>query len=129
MNNILTKEIWINTSIDSAFDCFTKSEAMLAWHGKEIELDPVPGGIYKVVFEDGTVILGAYKEVEQNKRVVYTAKYGNVESLIKVTFAEEDGGVRVKIKQEFSPDQDTSSFNEGWDYFLGLLRELLESKK
>ncbi len=127
MDNILRKEIWIRTSIEKVFACFTKSEAMLEWHGKEIELDPVPGGIYKVVFEDGTVILGKYREVEMNKRVVYTASYGTVDSLIAIDFIEENGGVRIKIKQQFSPGQDTSPFDAGWDHFLDLLRELLTS--
>lgn len=125
MNNILHKEIWIKSSIEKVFDCFTKSEAMLAWHGKEIELNPVPGGIYKVVFEDGTVILGTYKEVIPHKRVVYTASYGNVDSLIEIDFAEEKDGVRIKLKQTFALDQNISSFQGGWDYFLDMLKDLL----
>lgn len=125
MSNTLYKEIWINSPINKVFDCFTKSEAMLQWHGKEIELNPVPGGIYRVVFEDGTIILGEYKEVEQDKRVVYTAKYGNVESVIEINFISEKGGTKIKLKQEFAPDQDTSAYSGGWDYFLGLLNDLL----
>lgn len=128
MDNILYKEIWIKASIEDVFNCFTKSEAMLTWHGKEVELNPTSGGIYKVVFEDGTVILGMYKEVEHNKKVVYTASYGNVESLITVDFIKENGGTKIKLKQEFTSGQDTLSFDHGWDYFLGILKGLLTSK-
>ncbi len=125
-NNIIYKEIWIKSSIDKVFDSFTSAEAMLAWHGKEIELKSVPGGIYKVKFEDGTIISGKYLEVIHNKRVVYTAKYGAVDSVIEIDFIEEKGGVRIKLQQTFSPDQDTSSFDGGWDYFLDILKRLLD---
>ena len=50
MSNVLHKEIWIKASLEKVFAHFTKSEAMLEWLGKEVELDPVPGGIYRVVF-------------------------------------------------------------------------------
>lgn len=126
MSNSLKKEIFIKATVSEVYDCFTKEEAMLTWHGKEVELNPVPGGVYKVVFEDGTIILGKYLEVVPNKRVVYTAKYGNVDSLIEIKFKEESDGTRIILNQEFSPGQDTSSFNYGWDYFLGLLVDLLE---
>ena len=124
MNNYLFKEIWIKAPVEKVFACFTQAEAMLSWHGKEITLDPVPGGIYKVVFEDGSFILGEYKEVLSNQRVVYTANYNEVSSIITVTFTEKDGGTLLKLKQEFQPNQDIRPFDQGWDYFLGLLRDL-----
>ncbi|GEM_PF-3210852 len=122
MNNVLHKEVWIDSNLEDVFAHFTNAEAMLKWHGKEVELDPVPGGIYKVTFENGTTIIGAYIEVEPNKRVLYSARYGNVDSTVEVRFEEERGGVRVKIRQEFETGQDLSSFDHGWDYFLHLLQ-------
>lgn len=126
MSNILYKEIWIDAPIEKVFASFTEEEAMLTWHGKEVSSDPRPGGIYKVVFENGTTILGKYKEVVPNKRVVYSASYEEVTSVVSIDFISEKGGTAVKLKQEFSPKQDISSFKEGWDYFLGLLKDAIE---
>ncbi len=123
-NNHLYKEIWINAPVERVFACFTEEEAMLSWHGKEVTLDPVPGGIYRVVFENGTTITGNYREVEHNKRLVYTARYNEVDSVVTVDFISEKGGTKVLLKQEFMPDQDITSFDHGWDYFLGILREM-----
>ncbi len=125
MNKILRKEIWIKAPIDQVFDCFTKSEAMLTWHGKKVELNPVPGGVYRVVFENGTEIIGAFKQVIPNERIIYSARYGKVDSLIEINFVEEKNGVRIKIKQEFFLDQETSSFDHGWEYFLCILKQQL----
>lgn len=58
MINSLHKDIWINAPVEQVFASFTDQKAMLHWHGKEVELDPRPGGIYRVVFENGTTILG-----------------------------------------------------------------------
>ena len=126
MKRTLNKEIWINAPVKEIFKRFTVAEAMLEWHGKEVETNPVPGGIYKVVFENGTVILGQFIEVVPNERIKYSAAYGEVGSVVEVSFLEERGGTLVKLSQEFSTDQDTSSFNEGWDYFMGILKQFVE---
>ena len=125
-SNFITKEIWINASVEEVFASFTKAGAMLKWHGKEVETNPIPGGIYRVVFENGDTILGEFKKVEPGKKVVYSARYMEVESVVTITFSEEGGGTKVELYQEFSPDQDISSFKQGWDYFLGLLKEYWE---
>lgn len=96
---------------------------MLAWHGKEVEVNPVPGGIYKVIFADGTTILGEYKEVSPYSRVIYSANYNGVDSLITIDFLPRDGGTLIKLQQEFDPEQDTSSFDQGWNYFLQILQD------
>ncbi len=124
--NFITKEIWIKASVQEVFDSFTNAEAMLKWHGKEVETNPVVGGIYRVVFENGDTIIGEFKEVVPGKKVVYSARYMEVDSVVTISFTEEDGGTRVELYQEFAPDQDISSFKEGWGYFLGLLKEYWE---
>lgn len=126
MKKTLDKEIWIKAPIEEVFRRFTVAEAMVEWHGKEVETDPVPGGIYRVVFENGTVILGKFLEVVPNERIKYEAAYGEVGSTVEINFSEANGGTQVKLRQEFSIDQDTSSFSEGWDYFMGLLKKFVE---
>lgn len=121
--NSLFKEVWINAPIEKAFASFTEAEAMLEWHGKEVEVNPVPGGIYKVIFEDGTTILGEYKEVISPSRVVYSANYNGVNSLVTIQFQTKDGGTLIQLQQEFDPKQDPSSFDQGWNYFLQLLQD------
>ncbi len=122
-DNVIIKEIFIHTSVEKVFKSFTDVDTLLSWHGKEAELNPVPGGIYKVVFEDGTTIIGNYIEVIPNKKLIYTARYGDVNSEITILFSERDGGTHIHLTQVFDPGQDISSFDGGWDYFLGLLVE------
>lgn len=127
MNPVLHKEIWIEAPIEKVFACFTEAEVMLTWSGKEATLDPTPGGVYRVVFENGDIIEGEYKEVIPYSRVVYTANYGGINTLVSIDLAEENGGTTIKLKQEFVADVDTSGFDGGWDYFLGILKEVIEA--
>jgi len=124
MGNVLVKEIWINAPVPEVFKCFTDAKAMAKWHGKVVELNPVPGGIYKVEFESGDIIVGEFKEIEINKRLLYIANYWNVQTIIEIRFTPDSNGTRLNVRQEFLPDQDTSSFSHGWDYFLGILKNV-----
>jgi hypothetical protein len=66
-------------------------------------------------------------EITDNKRVIYTANYGNTRTLIEVNLVSEFGRTTIKLRQEFNPGQDFSSFNQGWNYFLGILEGLWEN--
>ena len=127
MKNELKKAIWINAPIEEVFASFTDQDAMMEWHGKHVETNPVEGGMYRVVFENGTEINGSFVEVHPPTRLVYRASYGDVSSTVEINLVSVDGGTQVYLVQRFEADQDTSSFNEGWDYFLGLLKTHKES--
>lgn len=124
MKKTIEKEIWIEAPVSDVYKCFTEAEAMLTWHGKEVELNPVPGGIYHVIFENGDEILGEFKELHLNERVVYFASYWGIDTLVEVDFIPKDDGTLVKLKQDFEPDVDLASFSHGWDYFLNRLEVL-----
>jgi uncharacterized protein YndB with AHSA1/START domain len=126
MENILLKEIWIKSPVGEVFKSFTNEEAMLEWHGKEVELNPTPGGVYRVVFENGDTINGHFKKLIENEYISYKANYSGVETEVEIELIAENGGTTIKLKQEFLPKQDSSSFNMGWDYFLGILKRIKE---
>ena len=123
MRRSLEKEIWINASPKKVFACFTDAEQMLSWHGKQVETNPTPGGIYRLVFENGDEINGIFKEVTRYSKVVYSANYAGVESVVTINLIPQNDGTLVKLRQVFSDQEDLSSFDHGWDYFLGLLAE------
>lgn len=126
MDNIIHKEVWIKAPIEEVFKHFTQTEAMLAWHGKVVELNPVPGGVYRVVFESGDEILGTFIKIIPDKFISYSANYWNIQTLVEIHFYPENGGTTVKLRQEFSSNQDLTFFGQGWDYFLGILKGLWE---
>lgn len=95
--NSIYKEIWINVLVEKVFVFFINVEFMLVWYGKEVEVNLVLGGIYKVIFVDGIIILGEYKEVSFYSRVIYFVNYNGVDSLIIIDFFFRDGGILIKL--------------------------------
>ncbi len=123
MSKSITKEIVISAPIERVFRCFTDQDELITWHGKEATIDPVPGGVYAVTFENGNTIQGVFLEVEPPNRIRYEASYMGVPTVVEVSFATIAQGTRVSLRQEFEPSQDTGPFSDGWDYFLARLSE------
>ncbi len=54
------------------FEYFVQPALYRRWKGNTAELDPRPGGLYRVVMPTGHVVLGEYVVVEPPSRVVFT---------------------------------------------------------
>ncbi|MGH2663595.1 MAG: SRPBCC family protein [Actinomycetota bacterium] len=65
-------EIRIPTCPEIAFSFFVDPEKYPSWQGVRAELDPQPGGIYRVEMETGDVARGEYLEVDPPRRLVFT---------------------------------------------------------
>jgi uncharacterized protein YndB with AHSA1/START domain len=61
------------------FAFLTDAERYVKWQGVKAELDPRPGGVYRVWMDAGTVARGEYMEVDPPRRIVFTWGWeGNV---------------------------------------------------
>ena len=57
---------------DTIFRFFTDPELMVRWMGTSAEVDPRPGGIYRVNVDGAHVARGEFVEVSSPERVVFT---------------------------------------------------------
>jgi uncharacterized protein YndB with AHSA1/START domain len=48
------REVRIDARPETVFACFTDPALLVGWKGLEATLDPVPGGIYRVVINSRT---------------------------------------------------------------------------
>lgn len=119
--NRIHKQIVIKAPVNQVFEHFTDQQSMLRWHGKEVRTDPRPGGEYFVRFENNTTITGQFLTVDKPYFIKYTARYGEVDSIVTIRLSEVESGTLIDLHQEFDISIDTSSFQGGWDYFLGIL--------
>jgi hypothetical protein len=65
----IVKEIYIDAPPSVVFQFLTDPQKMLSWMGIRAEIDPKPGGIYRVDANGRDVILGEYLEVVADSRV------------------------------------------------------------
>src|SRR5439155_2856198 len=100
----LVKIITIAASPAQVFSFFTDPAKMRQWIGTAVELEPRPGGLFRVVPNGVDVIVGTYLEVTPPSKVVFTWGFegaGQVlpagGSLVEITLRPVDGGTEVRL--------------------------------
>lgn len=118
----LTKSIWIDARPEVVFEYFTDAGKMRLWCGRQAELEPVPGGIYRVDMGEWGTVEGQFVRVEPPTFLSHTvpAEEG-AEALIEISITADAGGSRVEVRQKGldAPFQPIAS--RGWDHHLARL--------
>jgi uncharacterized protein YndB with AHSA1/START domain len=135
---------------------WTDPEHMKHWSGprqfeaRNIESDPRPGGKWRLClhsdgFDIGDGQLrkldlcqgGVIREVVEPERLVYTSKWEenpglseNVETVITVTFEENEGKTTMNFRQAFFvTEQDRNGHTRGWNSSFDKLEDYLREVK
>ena len=119
--------IHIEAVPEVVFEYFTRPEALVQWMGDRAEVEPKPGGRFKLWFEERCVE-GRYIEVDRPRRLVISwGRRGSREmppfsSTLEVVLSPEDGGTRVSIVHSGLPDSELPRHALGWAHYLGRLQ-------
>lgn len=118
----LEKSIWIDAPVAVVHSYFTESRKMSLWSGIGAELEPVPGGIYRLDMGTAGVLVGRFVEVSDSLIVQeIDAPGGGTPSRIEIRLLDEAGGCRVTIRHEgLAPPFDRIA-SRGWDHHLARL--------
>jgi uncharacterized protein YndB with AHSA1/START domain len=124
----LTREIVINASPATIFEFLTIPEKHVEWNGTEVELDPRPGGVYRVLAGGVHQAAGHYVEVVPNERVRFTFGWdepnhpipaGSTE--VEISLIPEGAKTRVRLVHRGLPADAVSDHRGGWDHYLDRL--------
>lgn len=126
----LTREVRIEASPETVFPFFTQADKLMQWMGVKAELDPQPGGVYRVHVAPTWVARGEFVAVEPFTRVAFTWGWEDEQisvrpgaSLIEVTLTPQDNATVVRLTHTKLPsDEAVASHAEGWDHFLARLQ-------
>ena len=124
--NLVTRSIRIAAPPEIVFSYFVNPDKHILWQGTEAELDPVPGGAFRVTFAPGYVAAGTYLEVSAPARLVYTWGWEDAgsdllapgTSTVTVTLDPDDDGTIVTVVHTGLPDTMTEFHSQGWDESL-----------
>jgi uncharacterized protein YndB with AHSA1/START domain len=105
---VVEREIRIAARPETVFEFFVDPEKMVQWKGRTAELDPRPGGVYRVEINEQAIARGEYVEIEAPSRVVFTWGWEGQES---GEHAVPPGSSRVEI--ELTPVGDGRSYGYG----------------
>ena len=120
--------------VDSAppatvFEYFTDPGKYRRWKGVDAELDPRPGGLYRVTMGPEVWVRGRYVAVEPPRRLVMTWGFESTldlprglaqvppgSSTVEFTFVEDGEGTIIRVIHSGLPTEDArGAHGAGWD--------------
>ena len=123
----IEREIAIAARPETVWEFFVDPEKACRWMGTSAELDPQPGGIYRVEVIPGNVARGVFVELDPPRRLVYTwgweAGAGSPvppgSTTIEIELVPDGDGTRLRFSHLGLPSvESTESHAHGWDHYL-----------
>ena len=101
------------------------------WMGVGAELDPRPGGRFRIDADGVHIALGQYREVDPPHRLVMTWGWLDDDSippgstLVEITLTPEGAGTRLRLRHTGLPDEAAREIHRaGWGLYTSRLAGL-----
>ncbi len=124
----LEVETRIDAPRDVVFAYFTDPERYRRWKGTAAQLDPRPGGAYRVELGTNGWVSGEYIEVDPPNRIVFTWGWENQAAVppgtttVEVTLMEDGEATIVRLRHSgFTERAARDQHEQGWRHFLSRL--------
>lgn len=122
-------QIRIEASPETVFEFLVDEQKMLLWQGVEAQLDPRPGGIFRLSITPGWIAAGEFLEVDPPRSVSFTWGWEGEESTlppgssrVEVTLAPDGAGTILSLVHTGLPSEDSAErHGEGWKHYLSRL--------
>lgn len=126
---VAEREIRIDAAPETVFDFFVDPDKMTLWKGVAAELDPRPGGIYKVEVVPGAVARGEYVRIDRPHSVVFTWGWEGDDqpvqpgtSTVEVTLKPDGTGTVLHLRHTGLPSHHMLEQHvDGWTHYLARL--------
>ena len=122
---VIEREITIDASPETVFRLLTDPTQYVRWKGKLAELEPRPGGKFRVAFASTKdIAAGKYVEVVPGRRVVFTWGWeGDPQlppgsSTVTVELVPDGNATIVRLTHSGLPEGTDAAQLEGWKHFL-----------
>ena len=124
----LVREIMIDATPETIWPFLVDPTKHVEWLGTTADIDPRPGGVYRVNVQGLHQSAGEYIEVVPHEKVAFTFGWeeeGNPirpgSSTIEITLHPEGDKTLVRLVHRGLPADAVSDHTQGWDHYLGRL--------
>jgi uncharacterized protein YndB with AHSA1/START domain len=124
----LIREILVDARPATIFPFLVDPVRHTEWMGTEAELDPRPGGVYRVNVGGQHQSAGRFVEVVPNEKVVFTFGWDEPDhpipagsTTMTITLIPEGDKTRVQLVHSGLPADAVSDHTTGWDHYLSRL--------
>jgi uncharacterized protein YndB with AHSA1/START domain len=131
---VVRLEIRIDAAPETVFALLTDPARMQSWFAEVVEVDPRPGGLFRISGPSGVSIEGTYLEVVPNCKVVFT--WGGVEGLkagqttVEFLLEPDGSGTLLRLRHYGLPPPTVESHRRGWMLSgLAKLRDAAEGRR
>ena len=122
---VIEREVRVAARPETVFAFWTDPERMARLMGRDIRLDPRPGGELRIDYNGYDIASGRFVEVDPPTRIVLTWGWeapGDPTppgaSTIEVNFVPDGDGTLVRLRHTGLVEEAVSGHAEGWDQFL-----------
>lgn len=124
----LIREVVIDATPDTVWPFLVDARKHVEWEGTDAELDPRPGGIYRVLVAGEYQAAGEFVEVVPERKVVFTFGWdqeGNPitpgSTTVEITLTPEGDKTRLRLVHRDLPDDAVEIHGHGWAHYLDRL--------
>ena len=125
----VAREIAIDAKPETVWQFLVDPDRATRWMGQVAELDPQPGGLYRVGVIPGHTARGEFVEVDPPRRLVHTWGWEPGEdgpnrvppgsSTIEIELVPEGKGTLLRFTHRDLPNAEAAeSHAHGWDHYL-----------
>jgi uncharacterized protein YndB with AHSA1/START domain len=126
----LVREIMIDATPETIWPYLTQADKHIQWEGTEAELDPRPGGVYRVLVAGEYQAAGEFVEVVPTERLVLSFGWeqeGNPitpgSTTVEITLRPEGDKTRLRLVHRGLPDDAVEIHTQGWTHYLDRLAQ------
>lgn len=133
-NDPLVNEIFIDAEPELVYRFLTEGDLMRRWMGVTVEIDPQPGGIYRVSPSGAEIARGEYVEVSPYHKIAFSWGYESAHmdipagsTLVEITLEARAPGTLVRlVHHNLLDDEARRAHDEGWRHYLARLKTAAE---
>ena len=131
----VVKELFIDAPPEVVFEFFTDPGKMVQWLGIAAQLEPRPGGLFRVDPTGKDARCGTFLEVVPHSRIVFTwgwERQGGLVpaggSRVEVDLRPSGSGTHLRLVHSRLPENAREEHSGGWDHRLGRLKTVAEGR-
>ena len=119
------RELRIAASPEVVYEFFVDPDRMIQWMGRKAELEPRPGGLFRVDLNGRHISRGEFVELDPPNRVVFTFGWEGGTSIVEpgtssveVNLSADGDGTLLRFVHRDLPEESRGSHGHGWDHYL-----------
>ena len=124
----LVREIMIDATPETIWPFLTDPKRHVEWLGTVAEIDPKPGGVYRVLVGGQHQSVGEYLEVVPMQKVAFTFGWEQEghpippgSTTIEISLHPEGDKTLVRLVHRGLPEDAVSDHGNGWAHYLSRL--------